>query len=507
MPSPRPRSLKRLLLMHEAALLVLVVVTSLLGGMWAYFWQQSSQESVRINALLFEAQQVRGDLYRQIKDVTRARLMEDPSAISQYWSSLRRIDSHFNSLRQLADKAAERNAIEAMQQTYLVMRQEMNKIFVDPYIISDAARIRLLDPSYEVQMLGDFESAFNEFSRLIAERREELNGTLQRWTQLAAVLIPLIILLGAGLLIFSHWSLQRSFVQPMRELTEGAERMRAGHLGHETPERGVQEVARLAHSFNAMARELAASRNALIESERQAALGALVPVVAHNIRNPLATIRASAQMVDDLDEPEDLREAKQAIIETVDRLERWVSSLLSYLHPLKPHPIRTSLGRVVEGAMAPLKSRLEAKQLQLVRYGWKEDRPLYLDVDLMEQAIYGLLNNAAEASPHGGRISLTLAPENDGMALIIRDQGSGMPFHPQPNDLSPVPSTKRFGTGLGIPFAFKVCHAHGGRITFQRAPAGGTQVRLDLPLGQADGHPEDIPEIMDHERNQTGIQS
>ena len=68
------------------------------------------------------------------------------------------------------------------------------------------------------------------------------------------------------------------------------------------------------------------------------------------------------------------------------------------------------------------------------------------------------------------------------MGIIIDDQGPGMPFDPQPDSLSPGPSTKRFGTGLGIPFAFKVCQAHGGRIAFQRAPDGGTRVRLFVPI-------------------------
>jgi nitrogen-specific signal transduction histidine kinase len=56
-----------------------------------------------------------------------------------------------------------------------------------------------------------------------------------------------------------------------------------------------------------------------------------------------------------------------------------------------------------------------------------------------------------------------------------------MPMNPDPKGLSPMPSTKRFGTGLGIPFAFKICHAHGGKLTFELSPGGGTRVRLCLP--------------------------
>ena len=117
----------------------------------------------------------------------------------------------------------------------------------------------------------------------------------------------------------------------------------------------------------------------------------------------------------------------------------------------------------------------------MIQQNWTAAAPLYVDVDLMEQAIYGLLNNAIEASPHGGKITLSLESSDKAVDLLIDDQGSGIPFTPQPTNLSPGPSTKRFGTGLGIPFAFKICHAHSGSLKFESSPHGGTRVRISLP--------------------------
>jgi signal transduction histidine kinase len=67
------------------------------------------------------------------------------------------------------------------------------------------------------------------------------------------------------------------------------------------------------------------------------------------------------------------------------------------------------------------------------------------------------------------------------MRISISDRGAGMPFTPDPHTLSPGPSTKRFGTGLGIPFAFKVCEALRGRIAFHRRDGGGTTIELEVP--------------------------
>jgi signal transduction histidine kinase len=474
------RSLKSLLLAYQTSFLLLVIVTGAIGGLWAYFWQQTSHESVRINALLFEAQQVRGDLYRQFREITRASAVGDPLALEQYWRRLYLIDQHFYTLQQLTTAPAELRVIQAMQEAHGLMQAEMNKFLVAP--MTDAARVRLTDPAYKQWMLGKFEHAFLEFSELIGRQRRALEQTLTYWTRLAPILIPAPILLAVMLLVLSHRSFQRGFVWPMRAVVRGAKQISQGRLDHRIPVQGVEEVTQLARSINEMAHDLAASRDALIETEKQAALGALVPVVAHNIRNPLACIRATAQVMDDVDGPDDLREARSEIIDTVDRLERWIKSLLSYLHPLEPRKAKAGLTTVVDGALMPLKPKLEAKDLHVVRTGWQRDKALYVDVDLLEQAIYGLVNNAADASPYGAKIELAVEPSEQHLMLVIDDQGPGMPMSPDPKGLSPMPSTKRFGTGLGIPFAFKVAQAHGGKLAFERSPSGGTRVRLSLPI-------------------------
>lgn len=478
-PSVNLRSLRNLLLLHEIAFLVLVVITGALGGMWAYFWQRSSAEAVQINAMLYDAQQLRGDLYRQIKEVTRAQMIDDPTTLDRYWRTLYRFDLAFNELQRRTRGEAEAAALRSMRESYELMQTVMNKIFADPYAMNEAARIEILDPAYDELILGDFEAHFRTLSELIAARRLALEDNLNRWTALAPVLIPVPILLAVALLLFSYRSLRHGFVQPMRDITAGALQISQGELDVQIPERGVEEVATLAHSINTMARDLAASRDALVESERQAALGALVPVVAHNIRNPLASIRAAAQVTDWSDE-DDVREAQQAILDTVDRLERWVSSLLSYLHPLRPHRRRAGIASTVDAAVTLLKPKLDEKNLRLERQGWAQDREMNIDVELVEQALFGLLNNAVEASPEGAKITVSLERVDRGMRVFIDDQGPGMRTSTPPTDLSPGVSTKRFGTGLGIPFAFKVLQAHGGSIDFERSPDGGARVSLLL---------------------------
>ena len=99
----------------------------------------------------------------------------------------------------------------------------------------------------------------------------------------------------------------------------------------------------------------------------------------------------------------------------------------------------------------------------------------------MEQALYAVLSNALDASPQGATITLSVTITGDRVVLGVEDSGGGIPFTPQPSGLDPGPTTKRMGTGLGIPIAFKVCKAHGWDISFAIDSGVGTKVIVSAP--------------------------
>ncbi|MGH8583870.1 MAG: ATP-binding protein [Gammaproteobacteria bacterium] len=473
-------SLRRILLSHELVLLVLVLTTGLFGGLAVYIWQQASNETFRVGTLLDTAHRIRSDLYRQIKEVTRARLMEDPQALRLYADYSRRIDAGFNGLRREATTRPEDAAIQALQQAYRVIQHDMNAIFTDPYLINRVVQLKILDFGYEQRLVRRFEIAFEALDGRLRNHHAELYRRLRRWSELTPLLLPIPVLLAMAMLLASRRSLKQRFVRPMEAIIGGADTMRAGNLAHRIPVGGVRETQQLAEALNQMAADLSTSRDAQVESERQAAMGALVPVVAHNIRNPLASIRASAQLLEHAEGPAELQEIKDAVIETVDRLGRWVSTLVSYLHPLQPRPRASSWGAIAGAALRLLENKRVQKDIEVSLRGL-DAAPIRVDVDLMEQAVYGLIANAIEASPPGARLLITARRAERQSCLCIEDQGPGLPFQPAPGGFAPGPSTKRFGTGLGIPFAFKVCQGHGARLRFENLATGGTRVSILLP--------------------------
>ncbi len=480
------RSLRTFILVHEGVLLLLIMVTGFIGGMSAYFWQRSSSESARLNAMLALAEQVRGDLYAQVQGALRARVLPEEEG-NWAWEEAhaghsRRIDDSFNMLRRHAESQAEAQAVQTLQVSYRQIQYDMDKFSRAPRPGKLLAHIRISDHDVALRMLGGFEQKYTLFKSELRARQEQLDHTLVVWAEVAPIVIPILIVIAILVILYTRLSFNRGFVKPIAAVIRGAQRMSRGHLEEPVPEQGVAEVSELADTLNRMARDLKHSRDALVESERQAALGELVPVVAHNIRNPLASIRATAQMIDADDSPEELQETCQRIIAATDRLGRWVNALVSYLHPLKLHLGNVLASQLLLPPLALLENRLKEKRIQLVRTGWENDRLLEVDPDLMEQAIYGLMANALDAAPDGSVLELKMSSREEYLLLHIIDSGPGMPYKPKSGRLEPGLSTKRFGTGLGIPVALKICQKHGWSIQFDNVEQGGTEVVIAAPL-------------------------
>lgn len=479
---PKSRSLKDLLLIHELIFILLVVLAGAAGGIGIHLWDRSSQESHRISLLIQEIQQTRGDLYRQMKELFDAYFLADTQARQEYDSYTTSIGGHFRQLGQLAVGEEEHAAINELKQSYAEFVNETTTIFDQQLIFSSETLQKKLNSDLEAGIFQRYELVTARTERLLSLKQTELQQRQEEVKRTAIVLLIIPMLLAITLLFFSRYYLKRAIVQPIQQILRATAELSAGQLEHKVPETGAAELATLSSAINRLAEELAHSQEALIRTEKQAAQGLLVPMLAHNIRNPLASIRATAQVAASPELDPEIRESLQAIISTVDRLERWTGSLLAYLHPLKPQPSATTIEQIIHGALEPLQLRLREKSVALtLTTPKKKNSPLFTDEHLLEQALYNLISNAVEAAPANSPLDIQAEVSGDMLRVRIADRGPGMPFIPDPRTLSPGPSTKRFGTGLGIPFAFKVCEALRGRVAFRNRDDGGTIIELEIP--------------------------
>ncbi len=477
----KTRALRDLLLAHELIFIALIFLAAAAGAYGIYVWDKSAKESQRIHYLSQEIQQTRGDLYRQMKELFDTFFLEDADGKNEYDAYTQSILKHFNALNNLAVGTQEKQAVLDLESKYKSFVNEAPALFYRYQASPNAASRKSLYQDIETGIFSQYEAVSKRAEDLLALKQIELKKRLYeaKYASIAVLLIP--ILLAGLLLILSRLLLKRVIVNPINAIMQATNEISAGNLQHQVPEAGAAELATLSKQINLMAAELQANRDALVRTEKQAAMGLLVPMLAHNIRNPLASIRATAQLLDEPTDDDDTRESLQGIINTVDRLERWTGGLLAYLHPVKPQLKMVRFTSILDGAMLPLTQKIRDKNITLVQDIQPLNIEIHTDEHLLEQVFYNLILNAIDASPNGSSIAIETQLFDNTFTCNLHDKGSGMPFTPDPHTLSPGPSTKRFGTGLGIPFAFKVFEVLGGNITFQAALPQGTRITLSLP--------------------------
>jgi signal transduction histidine kinase len=304
------------------------------------------------------------------------------------------------------------------------------------------------------------------------------------------------------------------FVRSIKHLTDVAQTVARGDLSQPVAVgRRRDEIATLAQAFEQMRVELGRSRHALeqrleereqlirdllqaheelrgaqtrlVDAERFAAIGELSAAVAHGIRNPVAGIKAAAQLASlELPDRHPVRENVGDVIAEADKLEARIKALLDFAKPFQPHPVSCRLEQIVADATASLRTRLAAQDIDLV-----VDLPpalpdIELDYAQMEQVLIALLSNAAEAMPGHGRITITgrMADDRRHVLLDVDDSGPGIP----PDQLKRVFelffTSKASGTGLGLAVAKRIVERHGGTIAVKSEVGTGTQFTIELPL-------------------------
>lgn len=212
------------------------------------------------------------------------------------------------------------------------------------------------------------------------------------------------------------------------------------------------------------------TRARVVQSEKLAALGRLAAGIAHEVRNPLGVIRASASMVEEALEPaSDDARACAFIREEIDRLDGLITALLAFARPA-----RMRLGEV---AVTPLIERAiklaaaDQRTIEVVpRVG--DDLPsLQGDADLLTQLVLDLLVNAAEAGAH--RVELRVDRSSSGVVIEVADDGPGVSEGDRERVLEPFFTTKPNGTGLGLAMASRIAAAHGGELALADKPGAG----------------------------------
>jgi len=218
--------------------------------------------------------------------------------------------------------------------------------------------------------------------------------------------------------------------------------------------------------------------------EKMAAIGGLAAGVAHEIRNPLSSIKGIASYYKNkFDDGSEDKEMAGVMIEEVDRMSRVISELLEFARPMKLNQKPSDMNELLKHSTRLVKQEAAAKKVKTQLNLTSDSVEADVDPDRLTQCFLNLFLNALQAMKNGGRLTVSCSTDAKGNVVIdIKDNGSGISAEDFNKIFDPYFTTKPKGTGLGLAIVHKIIEAHQGQIKARSALGQGTVFSITLPL-------------------------
>jgi signal transduction histidine kinase len=433
------------------------------------------------------AERLRGNAYRQAE--YGEDFLEGQADAERKFMEIQSVtQSLLSNLRANIQSSEEADHIEGLQETQYEMVWIMNGFFKKSHVDSmgfdrQRAHERLLEIADEVT---DDVLALNQYYR---SRENENIMAAAKAGKVATIVIGFAAAIAFLQLLAMIFLLRAWFVKPITVMGAATKEISSGNLDVQIATGQGGEWGQLASAIGRMAKSLKISQQRLVAQERLAALGEIAAYTAHNLRNPLAGIRAAAQvsLAESKDLDSDITESFNDIIESVDRLDIWIKRFLEYARPLNLTPEETDLNDLLTQAVLMAQRPYSEDNISLC-FSLADNLPhVLVDPALLEQAILALVSNAFDATPSGGSIKIetSCAPGingNEWVIVNIADSGNGIVPQVRSRLFQPFVTSKDKGTGLGLAQAKKIIDLHGGEIGLNDAEEKGTMAIIRLPL-------------------------
>jgi two-component system sensor histidine kinase HydH len=215
-----------------------------------------------------------------------------------------------------------------------------------------------------------------------------------------------------------------------------------------------------------------------LEREKALLLEKMAPVLAHEIRNPLGSIKGAAQVLRSEAESEEQQNLLDVITQEVNRLNRVVGQFLDYARPFSPELHPGSVNEVIQKALTVIETNSLAARIDVQWELHPHLPPVPMDRELIHQVILNIAINACEAMPDGGTLTVRTShiesDAGDAVGISLRDTGQGIRRDTLKQIFTPFFTTKERGVGLGLAVCERIIRSHGGRIRVKSIPGQGT---------------------------------
>lgn len=307
--------------------------------------------------------------------------------------------------------------------------------------------------------------------------------------QLGKMRIPFYIAMAVGI-IFSFFGtgvIAHMVASRISEIKEGIKKIETDGTHRIAPMGG--ELGEIATSINAFAQGLEERRRIearIQRTDRLAALGEIAAGVAHEIRNPMTSIKGFVQLMDKSFEEDDGRRGyTRIIVEEVDRLNSMVQELLYYARPCESLKVAVDINRILADTLLLVNLQATRQQVEIsMSYGENLSK-VQVDQEQIKQVFLNLLINAIQAVDEGGLIHVESRATKEGVCITVEDNGKGIPQEHLKRLFDPFFTTRDDGTGLGLAVVQKIIDLHHGSLGVTSQQGEGTRFRVTLPAEES----------------------
>lgn len=301
--------------------------------------------------------------------------------------------------------------------------------------------------------------------------------------------LMLIGLAGLAMGLIGAVILARRITGPLHKLVDGTVKISKGDFSQTIDIHSSDEIGELAKSFNQMSLQLKISRKhieeahqKLIQAEKLASIGRMSAGIAHEIRNPLTSIKLNIQKVFADKQLGDLEKSHLAISqEGIRQIENFIKELLNFTRERKLNFARFPMSVILDESIKMITDSLDLKKIKVTRHYGKNLPSVRVDADKLRQVFVNLLHNAVDAVDEGGLIQVRISCRSRKMRVEISDSGCGIPEKDWDIVFEPYYTTKSSGFGLGLANARKIVELHKGTIRIRSKPEKGTKFEVIIP--------------------------
>lgn len=337
-------------------------------------------------------------------------------------------------------------------------------------------------------IMGELETDLSTLRQLIVlEEHQAVNAIAKSNSRVRTAVITACA--ATVLLFLAYLSMMRDWLlKPIETLKASTEAIGQGSLQHRVPLDGHDELAQLARRIDAMTDSLARHQAELLEARELSAIGELCTNVAHGLRNPLAGIRASAQLAErQATDAEKVQALIGDLVSEADRMDQRIVKLFEFAKPLTLHRDCMTFGEWAQAVRAETDLLLRRRDVSLAVDDQTRGHHWCMDREKMVSALSELVTNAIHHSTGGGRVTLRgvsatqLGGEGPQLDVQVIDKGAGMLPDSARQAFELFFTTRPQGTGMGLAIVRRIVREHNGEVSLESQPGEGTTITVTLP--------------------------